>query len=209
MKILLIGASGMIGSRILTEATQREHAVIAVARNPEKIAATAGVSIVGMDIADETGLAELAADSDVIISALSPRNTGNAVEEAAAFTRSLVRVHEQTGKRILMVGGGSSLQMPDGTSALTLTPEAILPEATAMREAYALLVAADIDFVVLAPGGMIEPGERTERFRLGDRTMLVDEQGNKSRISAEDYAIAMLDEVERPRHFRTLFNVAY
>lgn len=97
--------------------------------------------------------------------------------------------------------------LPTGASGMI--GSRVLTEATTMREAYALLVAADIEFTVLAPGGMIEPGERTGHFRLGDRTMLVDEQGNKNRISAEDYALAMLNEVEEPRHFRTLFNVAY
>ena len=160
MKILIVGATGMVGSRIVNEA-------------------------------------------------VSPHNSDDAVKETTGFTASLIESYKTAGKRVLMVGGGSSLNMPDGTSGLDLTPEAILPEATGMRKAYAMLVSADIDFVVLAPGGHIGPGERTEEFRLAGRTMLATDDGEKSNISAEDYAIAMLDEVEKPQHFRTIFNVAY
>jgi len=209
MRISLIGASGMVGSCLLRESVGRKCSVVAVARNPEKVEALPGVEIVGVDVHDVPTIVSLASNLDVVISALSPRSTDDAINDAKSFTEALISVSEQTGKRILMVGGGSSLQMPDGTSALELTPESILPEATGMRKAYAMLVTADIDFAVLAPGGMIGPGERTENFRLAGRTMITNEDGGKSNISAEDYAIAMLDEVESPRHFRTIFNVAY
>jgi len=209
MNILLIGASGMVGSRILNEATTRDHDVIAVARHPEKVESSSNVDVVGADIYDHSTMLALASNADVVISALSPRNTDDAIDEARQFTDALIRLAKHTGKRVLMVGGGSSLQMPDGTSALALTPESILPEATGMRQAYAMLIVADIDFTVLAPGGTIGPGERTGSFRLGDRTMLTGKDGAKSAISAEDYAVAMLNEVEQPQHFRTIFNVAY
>lgn len=209
MNILLIGATGMVGSRILTEAVTRGHEVIAAARNTDKLEARDKVSIVTLDINDPEAVVPHAKTAEVIISAVSPRNSSDAVQDAETFTRALIDVFRASGKRILMVGGGSSLNMPDGTSGLDLTPEAILPEATGMRRAYAMLVEADIDFVVLAPGGMINPGERTGKFRLSGRTMLTNEDGGKSRISAEDFAIAMLDEVEEPKNFRTIFNVAY
>lgn len=209
MKILLIGASGMIGSRILHEATSRGHQVVAAARSPEKIGKVDGVDPIALDVNDAEAVAEAAATVDVIISAVSPRNSGDAQADARAFTDALIEAQRMSGKRLLMVGGGSSLQMPDGTSVLELTPAAILDEATGMRSSYAAMVAADIDFAVLAPSGMIEPGERTGRFRLGGRTMLTDADGGKGRISAEDFAIAMLDELEAPKHFRTIFTVGY
>ncbi|MDG3085070.1 NAD(P)H-binding protein [Vibrio hannami] len=209
MKILLIGASGMIGSRILDEATSRKHNVIAVARNTDKIKNNDQVDCVKADVYDIPSVIELATHADVIVSALSPRNTDDAVKEAEAFTQLLIDIQIKAGKRLLTVGGGSSLQMPDGTSALELTPASILPEATGMRRAYAQMLSADIDFTVLAPGGMIAPGERTGSFRLAGRTMLANKDGSKSNISAEDFAVAMLDEIEQPKHFRTIFNVAY
>jgi putative NADH-flavin reductase len=208
MKILIIGATGMIGSRIADEALSRGHHVIAASRSGNGDARE-NLEHIALDINDVGALSGAAARADVVVSAVSPRNSGDAVDEATRFTSSLIDSHRETGKRILMVGGGSSLNMPDGRSGLDLTPEAILPEATGMRKAYAMLVTADIDFVVLAPGGHIEPGERTGKFRMSGRTMLTDEEGGKSRISAEDYAIAMMDEVETPSHFRTIFNVGY
>ena len=209
MKILLIGATGMIGSRILAEATSRGHSVTAASRNPDKVAALEGVEAISLDVDDPDAVATASAEVDVVISAVSPRNSGDGVADATRFTQSLIAASEKTGTRLLMVGGGSSLNMPDGTNALDLTPDTILPEATGMRKAYGMLVSADIDFAVLAPGGMIEPGDRTGSFRTGGRTMLTTPDGGKSRISAEDYAIAMLDEAEAPKHFRTIFNVAY
>ena len=209
MKILLIGASGMIGSRIQKEALQRGHTIIAAARNIEKIDAAKGVQPITLDVNNAGAVADAAANADIIISAVSPRNSGDAVKDATNFTNALIEAHRTSGKRLLMVGGGSSLQMPDSSSVLDITPEAILPEATGMRRAYAMLVSADIDFAVLAPSGMIAPGERTGKFRIGGRTMLTGDDGGKGNISAEDFAIAMLDEVERPQHFRTIFTVGY
>jgi len=209
MNILLIGASGMVGSRVLSEAVARGHSVVAAGRNPDKIEQQDSVHAIALDVEDSDAVLAEAANADVVISAVSPRNSGDAIQDAINFTTVLIKVSEQTGKRILMVGGGSSLVMPDGTSALELTPDFILPEATGMRKAYAMMVDADIDFTVLAPGGMIEPGERTGKFRTSGRIMLTNAEGGKSRITAEDYAIAMLDEVENPKHYRSIFNVAY
>ncbi|WP_076420403.1 NAD(P)H-binding protein [Colwellia sp. UCD-KL20] len=209
MKILLIGASGMIGSRILKEIVERNHEVIAVSRNLEKVPTQSNIKVVQGNVYEIDSMVTLANEADVIISALSPRNTDDAIIEAETFTQALINIQQQSNKRLLTVGGGSSLQMPDGSSALALTPESIMPEATGMRRSYALMTSADIDFVVLAPGGMIAPGERTGIFRIAGRTMLTNAQGGKSNISAEDFAIAMLDEIEHPEHFRTIFNVAY
>jgi len=209
MKLLLLGASGMIGSRILTEALTRGHNVRAAARTPDRIAAADGVETVALDANDAAALADAAKDVDVIISALSPRSTGNAIEEALTFTRALIDAQRRTGKRLVTVGGASSLHLADGTSVLTQTPQAIVPEATGMRWAYGLLTLEDVDFVVLAPSGQIAPGARTGSFRLGGRTLLTDAAGAPGNISAEDFAVALLDEVERPAHFRTIVAVGY
>lgn len=209
MNILLIGATGMIGSRILNEALARGHSVTALSRNIEHVPSLANVYSVKGDVYDVEFVSEYAAKADVIVSALSPRNTDDGVAEAEAFTQALIAIQQKSNKRLLTVGGGSSLQMPNGQSALELTPESILPEATGMRKSFALMTLADINFTVLAPGGMIAPGERTGNFRIAGRTMLTNPQGGKSNISAEDFAIAMLDEIENPAHFRTIFNVAY
>lgn len=125
------------------------------------------------------------------------------------FTTSLIAVVKATGKRLLMVGGGLSLNMPDGTSCLDTTPDFIMAEASGMRRALGMMTLEDIDFTVLAPAGQIGPGERTGSFRLGDRTLGVTPEGEKNKISAEDFAVAIIDEMEKPAHFRTIFNVGY
>lgn len=209
MKILLIGATGMVGSRILNEAITRNHDVIAAVRSPEKLTAQAGVTAVGLDVNDADAVIAQAQQADVIISAVSPRNSGDAAKDAAGFTDALITANKATGKRVLMVGGAASLHMADGTPVLNYLPEALLPEASAMRVAYGTLVAEDIDFAVLAPGGMIAPGARTGTFRTAGRDILAGPDGGMGNISAEDFAIAMLNEVENPKHFRTIFNVAY
>ncbi len=208
MKILIIGASGMIGSRVLREATSRGHQVIAAARGLDKISDAAGVEKLALDVNDPRAVAAAAERVDVVVSAVSPRSSGDATKDALAFTQSLIAAHRQTGKRIVMVGGGGTLHLPDGTPLAPLVPEAYREEAKAMRRAYGLLVAEDIDFTVLAPSGMIEPGERTGVFRLGGRVMLAGDDG-EGRISAEDYAVALVDEIEQPKHFRTVFTVGY
>ena len=209
MKILLIGATGMVGSRILNEAVSRGHEVTATSRNSDNIESKKGVKPFALDVNDVDAVIKQAQSADVIISAVSPRNTADAVTEAEAFTESLISAQRKTGKRLLMVGGAASLHLPDGTNVLNLLPEEIVPEAKGMRSAYGLMVNEDIDFTVLAPAGMIAPGERTTNFRLGDRTMVVNAEGGMGNISTEDFAIAMLDEVESPQHFRTIFNVGY
>ncbi len=209
MNILLIGATGMVGSRLLSEALERNHHVIAAARSPQSIQPHGRVTAVALDITDPQAAITIAQGADVIISAVSPRNTGDALNDAAASTNTLIELHKATGKRVVTVGGAASLHLPDGTPVVTYIPDEILPEAQAMRRAYGTLVAADIDFTVVAPGGMIAPGARTGKFRVAQRQILTGADGGMSHISAEDFAIAVLDEVETPQHFRTIINVGY
>jgi len=208
MNILLIGASGMIGSRILKEALSRGHSVVAGTRNPEKIEASSGVEAITLDVNDANAVADQAAHADVIVSAVSPRNSGDPYKDAHNFAESLIKVQRETGKRVVMVGGGGTLHHPDGSPVAPTVMEAYRDEAKAIRKVYGLLVSEDVDFTFLAPSGIIMPGERTGAFRIGGRVVLIDNQG-KSEISAEDYAIALIDEVETPKHFRTVFTVGY
>ena len=208
MNILLIGASGMIGSRILKEAVSRGHQVIASARNLEKISVSKGVEAIALDVNNADAVAAQAMRVDMIVSAISPRNSGDPYKDAKAFAESLVEVQRATGKRVVMVGGAGTLHLPDGTPIAPTLPDAYRDEAKAMRKVYGLLVSEDIDFTFLAPAGMIMPGERTGNFRIGGNVLLIDNEGN-SQISAEDYAVALMDEVETPKHFRTVFTVGY
>lgn len=208
MKLFLMGASGMIGSRILAEALSRGHQVIAGARHPAGVAAGTGATAVAVDAADAAALARHAAAADVYVSAVSPRSTGDAVAETATYGAALMAAARRAGRRVILVGGAGSLDLPDGRPVLSVLPEAILPEATGMKRLCEALEASDLDWTFIAPAAQIAPGVRTGRFRLGGRVLLSDAAG-ESRISAEDYAAALLDEAETPAHRRQVMTVAY
>lgn len=204
MNILLIGASGMVGSRILTEAHARGHQITAAARNVERIEKLDGVRAISLDIAD---LAAQAAGYDVVISALSPRSTADATAEAMGFASALIAAGEK-GPRVVMVGGAGSLALPDGRPVLDVLPEAYLNEARGMKAAWGALAASDIDWTVLAPSAEIAPGARSGVYSIGGMTLLADSTG-RSHISAEDFAAALIAEVETPRFRRQLVTVGY
>ncbi|MDC0739183.1 NAD(P)H-binding protein [Cognatishimia sp. SS12] len=202
MKILVLGASGMIGSRIAAEAVARGHDVTGTARNPEKI--ETAQSKTALTLADVDKLAELATAADVVVSAISPRSSGDAEADALAVANALKSAVGPTGTRIVQVGGAGSMNLPDGTPVAEIVPELYRAEAKAMRVAYETLAASDLDFTFIAPAALIQPGERTGEYRTStDRTILAD-----SKISAEDYAVALVDEVESAERRGTLFQVA-
>lgn len=203
MKIALIGATGFIGSRLLAELTARGHAVSAITRNPEKVVAAAGVTALKGDVFDRDGLASLLAGHDAVISA---------VHFTASDPAVLLAAVKQSGvKRYLVVGGAGSLEVAPG-KRLFDTPEfpAIYLAEAQKGGAFLELLKAEskLDWTFLSPSALIQPGERTGKFRLGKDQLLVDAQG-KSAISAEDYAIALVDELEKPAHSRQRFTVGY
>ena len=178
MRILLVGASGMIGSRVLAEAASRGHQVTAVARRPERIATGPNVRAISLDATDSKALAAQARDADVIVTATSPR------------------------------GGAGSLNLPDGRPLAETLPDAYRPEALAMRGVLNSLKASDIDWTFFSPAAMISPGTKTGVYRLGTTTLLSNDKG-ESRISAEDYADALVNELEQPAHRRGQMTIAY
>lgn len=208
MKILLIGASGMVGSRILAEAVSRGHQVKAAARNPAKVAKGSGVEAIALDANNADAIAAAASDVDVIVSATSPRSGGDPVAEALGVGKALVAAAGKTGTRVFVVGGAGSLSLPDGTPLAETLPDAYRGEALGMRGVRDLLKASALDWTVLSPAAVIAPGERTGVYRLGSTTLMSDDKG-ESRISAEDFAKAVIDELESPDHSRQHFSVAY
>ena len=128
--------------------------------------------------------------------------------DACAYGAALGEAAPQIGKRLMVVGGAGTLNLPDGTPVSDVVPELYWQEAKGMRAVYEMLEKSTADFTFMAPAGLIEPGERTGVFRLGQRDLLMDAEGN-SKISAEDYAVAFMDEVEMPKHPRQVFTAAY
>jgi putative NADH-flavin reductase len=203
MKVALIGASGKIGSQILAELVSRGHAVTAVARNPDRIAARAGVTPARGDLADAAALAAVLRGHDAVISSVRFR--------MFAPQQLLGAVNASGVPRLLVVGGAGTLEVRPGV-ALIDTPEfpAASKEEGAAGAAMlaALRTEAGLDWTFLSPSAVIAPGKRTGRFRLGGDQLLVGADG-RSRISIPDFAIAMADELEIPRHTRRRFTVGY
>lgn len=202
MKVALIGASGNAGSRILAELSRRGHEVTAIARNPDKIAALPGVTAQAGDLFDTDALARLLSGHDAVISS---------VHFLASDPAKLIGAVKAAGvRRYLVVGGAGSLEVAPGVR-LVDTPEfpAIYKDEALGGAAFldALRAEPDLDWTFLSPSALFVPGERTGRFRLGKDELLSSEAG--SSISFEDYAIALVDELEKPAHIRERFTVGY
>lgn len=201
-KIALLGASGQAGSRILNELSQRGHHVTAIARHPEKIASLPNVTIKQGDAQDKQALIALLKGHDVVVSAIRFANTD---------PHLLIEAVKAAGvKRYLVVGGAGSLKIASGERLIDHAdfPDAYRPEATKGAEFLAILEnEKTLDWTFLSPSAEFVPGERTGIFRLGTDQLLSNEAG--SRISFEDYAIALVDEIEKPQHARQRFTVGY
>jgi uncharacterized protein len=209
MKVVLFGASGMIGSRVLGELIRRGHTVTAVVRHPEKIKAESGVSVVRGDIADSTAVASAARGADAAISAYAPPPADTGL--LAGATRSLLAGLAEAGvRRLIVVGGAGSLEVAPGVQLVDAPsfPAAWKAIALAHRDVLPVLREADVDWSYFSPAALIEPGKRTGKFRLGGTRLVANDQG-ESKISAEDYAVALVDELENPRHVRQQFTAAY
>ncbi len=203
MKIALIGATGNVGQRIVTEALARGHELTAIARSADTITAQAGLTPVKADLGDSAAIGAALAGADVAI--LSVRFQG------LDFGAALDAIRASGVKRLLVVGGAASLEATPGTALLDTPdfPDFIKPEATPARAALDMLRAeTDLDWTYLSPSVFFGPGERTRVFRLGTDAVLTAEDG-KSHISYEDYAVALLDEIETPQHSRRRFTVGY
>jgi uncharacterized protein len=206
-RILLIGGSGMIGSRIVSEAASRGHPVIAASRNPERIVLNTNISSVALDATDAEALGALAERADVMVSSVSPRGGGDPVDEARKVAKAVLQVATAKNKRILFVGGAGSLLTADGSAVIDKVPPE-RREPFAMKEVLAMAKGSDADWTYFSPALQITPGERTGRFRVGSTALITDAAG-QSRISAEDYAVAMLDEIETPSYRRAQMTVGY
>jgi uncharacterized protein len=208
MNVVLYGASGMIGSRILKELLHRGHTVTAVVRNPEKVTAVGAYVVIG-DATDPASVAATAKGADAAISAYSPPQ--DEVGKLTDAIRSLLAGLESAGvRRLIVVGGAGSLEVAPGLQLVDAPnfPENYKAIALAHRDILPILKASNLDWSNLSPAAFIQPGERTGKFRLGGTQLVTDAKG-ESRISAEDYAIALVDELEKPQHLRQQFTVAY
>jgi putative NADH-flavin reductase len=211
LKIALFGATGMIGSRIASEAARRGHQVTALARNPERVPTDiANLKAAQADLLDAASVAVAVRGHDVVASAYAPPRDDAGIVVTASHT--LVEGVRAAGlKRLVVVGGAGSLEVAPGKQLVDSEgfPDAYKAVALAHRDAFTFyLTVSDLDWTVFAPAALIAPGERTGVFRTGADTLLADASGN-SHISAEDYAVAFVDELEQGRFIRKIATVAY
>jgi putative NADH-flavin reductase len=203
LRIAVYGGAGMIGSRIAAEALSRGHSVTGITRTsagqvPDGVTRRFG------DAGDDDDVAMVAAQHDMVVSAIGPSRAGGRPSDFLDAVQTLV---ENIGpRRIIFVGGSGSLLAAPGLR-LVDTPEfspAAKPEALAQAEALTLLRESQhlADWVYISPPPSIAPGVRTGRYRTGGDTPVGDF------ITVEDFAVAVLDEVENPRHRRARFTVA-
>ncbi|MCG5241278.1 NAD(P)-dependent oxidoreductase [Azospirillum doebereinerae] len=203
MNVALLGATGNAGSRILAELLARGHRVTAIARDPASLTARDGLTVKSGDVNDADALTALLPGHDAVISTTRFQSTD---------PRALLAALKSAGvPRLLMVGGAGSLEVAPGVALIDTPqfPAAYKAEASAGRDALNVLRDEEtLDWTFLSPSALFAPGERTGSFRLGTDALLVDGAGN-SHISMEDYAIALVDELETPRHSRRRFTVGY
>jgi uncharacterized protein len=220
MKIVLYGATGRAGSRILTELLARRHAVVAVVRNldedPDRLAPNRSLTVVEGDLSSVEEIAERIGGAQVVVSAYGP--PAEKSEELIGVTKREIAAVQQVSQlassghapRLVVVGGAASLEVAPGVTLESTKdfPAEFRPIAQAHGKALELLRASSIDWTYLSPSAFFEPGPRTGKFRLGQDELLTAADG-KSWISMEDYAIALVDELEQPQHRRQRFTVGY
>ncbi|WBB58092.1 NAD(P)H-binding protein [Streptomyces sp. WMMC500] len=213
MRVTVFGATGQIGSRIAAEARARGHEVTAVVRTPRRPGALPpGVSVRTGDAADAAAVAALGAGQDLIVGATRP--APGAEDQLPAMARGLLAGAAASGVRLMLVGGSATLTLPGSGGVAVMDgpdfPAEWLPIARACAVQLAVCRAAgpDADWTYASPPHLILPGERTGRYRLGADELVVDDAGESS-ISMEDFAVALLDEAEQPKHHRTRFTVGY
>ncbi len=207
MKVVVYGATGNSGSRIVSELKSRGHSIIAIARDTSKV--PAGIESRQDDLSNVDKIAEVIKGADAVVSAYAPPQ--NDTDQLLGVTEREIAAVRKVGKtRLIVVGGAGSLEVAPGVSLLASghLPEAWVPIATSHAKALKLLEASDIDWTYFSPAAFFEPGQRTGKFRLGGRNLVANDKG-ESRISLEDYAIALVDELEKPAHERAQFTIGY
>ena len=214
-KVTLIGASGFVGTALLNELLSRGHMVQAIVRNPKKIQVTNDkLTVKAADVSDKSTLVELCKGSDVVISAYKPGGNNPSIynETLKNYPIILNSVKEAKVERLLIVGGAGTLFCAPGLRVVDsgAIPDAIMGGVKSLGEFYlnTLMKEDQLDWVFFSPAGLLEDGKRTGTFRLGKDDLIVDKEG-QSHISVQDYAMAMVDEMEKEVHHKECFTIGY
>ena len=216
--VLLIGATGFVGSALLNELLNRGHQVTAIVRDAKKVKVqNENLTYVEADATDPAQLATIAKGMDAVISAYNPGWANPRLyEDTLENYPKIVEGVKQAGvRRLLIVGGAGTLFVAPGVRLIDTgtLPSEWIPGVKSLGEFYlnTLMKEQDIDWIFFSPAGNLgnlQPGTRTGKYRLGKDDMLFDEKG-ESFISVEDYAVAMVDELEQENHHKERFTAAY
>jgi len=213
MKIALFGANGHLGRVILQEALQRGHDVVAVVRDPARLSLDdPKLTVVAGNAGDSASFDGAIAGADVAVASLSGRRDADAAS-VPRYARVLLDALPRAGvARLVWVGGAGSLEVAPGVRVIDDPnfPAVWKPEALAQADALQVFRESDgaVDWTYVSPAALIEPGERSGRYRIGGDQLLVDAEG-VSRITIADYAVAVVDRIEKDDARRTRITVAY
>lgn len=213
MKIALIGPTGFVGSAVLQELLARGHQVVALARDPAKLAPQAGLTVVKANVMDAGQVAGAVKGVDAVVSAYNPGWGDPAIHDNfLKGTQAIVDGVKAAGvARILVVGGAGSLYAAPGVQ-LVDTPE--FPAewkqgALAAREALnRIRLENTLDWTFLSPAVFLKPGERRGSYRTELDVPVMGPNG-PAEVSVADLAVAITDELEKPQHIRRRFTVGY
>ena len=213
--VVLIGASGFVGTAILNELLNRGHKVTAIVRDAKKMTVSnTNLTIVEADVTDTDALKEAGKGKDAVISAYNPGwKNPHIYEDTLKNYPLIVESAKQAGvKRLLIVGGAGTLFYAPGKMVMDAddVPAQLLPGIKSLGEFYlnTLRKEKDIDWIFLSPAANMTPGKRTAKFRIGKDDLVVDANGD-SNISVEDFAVAMVDELEQEKHHKERFTIGY
>jgi len=213
MKIALIGPTGFVGSEVLKELLSRGHQVTALARTPSKLAVQQGLTAVQADVLDATQVARAVEGQDAVVDAYNPGWSEPRIHDIfLQGTKAIFEGVKRAGvKRLLVVGGAGSLFVAPGVQGVDTPhfPAEYKQGALAAREALNLIrLETSLDWSFISPAAFLVPGPRTGKFRLGADDLLMD--GDKpASLSVADLAVAIVDEIETPKHIRKRFTAAY
>lgn len=214
LKIAVIGGNGMIGQRIVREALDRDHHVTVIVRDPSRVDARhERLQLRQGDVLDHAQISRLIAGHNVVVSAVGSARAKtrdpSLYRKAAESLVSILRGLGEKAPRLIVVGGVGSLKHASGQLMLERATPERKPEHLGQKAALDYYSTVhDVSWTYVSPPGSILPGQRTGVFRLGDDTLIVNDKG-ESHVTMEDYAVAIVNEAENPRHVGRRFTVGY
>ncbi|MFC7376836.1 NAD(P)-dependent oxidoreductase [Brachybacterium sp. GCM10030267] len=214
-RIVILGGTGYAGGHLAAEAAERGHDVLAVSRTAPSDPLE-GVEYRTGDVREESFIASILEDADVVVSALSPRGDMAEPGTLRGIEKTVARLAQEKGVRFGVIGGAGSLLVAEGGPKFVDSPDFPLEVKDEPRELDSVLedlkaADEDLDWFFISPPaefGSFAPGEATRSYRLGGEVLMRDEDG-RSFISGQDLALAIVDEIEKPAHRRGHFTVAY